>query len=135
MSKIDMQDSRQYDSGIERFLMSQMNVSITDALADYVRARVKSGRFNNASEVVREALRRMEEHDRREERIGNPTIEDILSDMTTLQVAAIRERVLAGIAESERGEYTEYEGREGMSRLAAELKAEGRARLKKAAKR
>ena len=39
--------------------MDQMNVSITDQLAGYVRKKVKSGRYNNASEVVREALRRM----------------------------------------------------------------------------
>ena len=45
--------------------MDQMNVSITDHLAEYVRARVKSGRYNNASEVVREALRRMELDDQR----------------------------------------------------------------------
>ena len=37
--------------------MDQMNVSITDQLAGYVRKKVKSGRYNNASEVVREALR------------------------------------------------------------------------------
>jgi Arc/MetJ-type ribon-helix-helix transcriptional regulator len=36
--------------------MAQMNVSITEALASYVRERVRSGRFSNASEVVREAL-------------------------------------------------------------------------------
>jgi putative addiction module CopG family antidote len=36
--------------------MGQMNVSITDHLAGYVRKKVKSGRYNNASEVVREAL-------------------------------------------------------------------------------
>jgi putative addiction module CopG family antidote len=45
--------------------MDQMNVSITDQLAGYVRKKVKSGRYNNASEVVREALRRMENEDER----------------------------------------------------------------------
>ncbi len=34
--------------------MDQMNVSITDRLAGYVRKKLKSGRYNNASEVVRE---------------------------------------------------------------------------------
>ena len=37
--------------------MDQMNVSITDKLAGYVRKKVKSGCYNNASEVVRDALR------------------------------------------------------------------------------
>jgi antitoxin ParD1/3/4 len=36
--------------------MDQMNVSVTDHLAEYVRDKVKSGRYNNASEVVREGL-------------------------------------------------------------------------------
>jgi antitoxin ParD1/3/4 len=115
--------------------MDQMNISITDALADYVRARVKSGRYNNASEVVREALRRMEQDDLRAERLAEPTLEDVLTDLTAQQVDSIRQRVLEGIAEMERGEYTEYEGREGLARLSAEVKARGRARLREAAKR
>ncbi|MGH7041401.1 MAG: type II toxin-antitoxin system ParD family antitoxin [Acetobacteraceae bacterium] len=34
-----------------------MNVSLTPKLADFVRRRVASGLYNNASEVIREALR------------------------------------------------------------------------------
>ena len=41
--------------------MDQMNVSMTDHLAGYVRKKVKSGRYNNASEVVRAALRLLEQ--------------------------------------------------------------------------
>ena len=44
-----------------------MNVSLTPQLEAMVRAQVASGRYNNASEVVRDALRRMEE---REERLN-----------------------------------------------------------------
>ncbi len=112
--------------------MDQMNVSITDHLARYVRARVKSGRYNNASEVVREALRRMEEADERALRIAALTIEDVLTDLTALQTDRIRRRVLEGIAEIERGEYTEYEGREGLTKLSAGIKARGRELLAKA---
>ena len=36
-----------------------MNVSLTPELERYVRRKVKSGYYNNASEVVREALREM----------------------------------------------------------------------------
>ena len=36
-----------------------MNVSLTPKLEKYVRAKVKSGAYNNASEVIREALRAM----------------------------------------------------------------------------
>ena len=40
-----------------------MNVSLTPALEEFVSTKVKSGRYNSASEVVREALRLLEEHE------------------------------------------------------------------------
>ena len=40
-----------------------MNVSLTPQLEKFVSAKVESGRYNSASEVVREALRLLEEHD------------------------------------------------------------------------
>jgi antitoxin ParD1/3/4 len=44
--------------------MSTMNVSLTPQLEKLVQERVKSGRYTSASEVIREALRLMEEKDR-----------------------------------------------------------------------
>ncbi len=41
-----------------------VNVSLTPQLEELVRQKVRSGLYNNASEVVREALRLMEERDR-----------------------------------------------------------------------
>jgi len=43
-----------------------MNVSLTDELANFVKAKVTSGRYASSSEVVREALRLMESLERRE---------------------------------------------------------------------
>ena len=40
-----------------------MNVSLTPELEQYVHSKVKSGRYLSASEVVREALRLLEERD------------------------------------------------------------------------
>lgn len=40
-----------------------MNVSLTPALEKFVNAKVDSGRYNSASEVVREALRLLEEQE------------------------------------------------------------------------
>jgi antitoxin ParD1/3/4 len=40
-----------------------MNVSLTPELENFVSTKVQSGRYNSASEVVREALRLLEEHD------------------------------------------------------------------------
>ena len=41
-----------------------MNVNLTPHLDQMIRQKVASGLYNSASEVVREALRLMEEHDR-----------------------------------------------------------------------
>ena len=40
-----------------------MNVSLTPYLEAMIQQKVQSGRYNNASEVVREALRLLEERD------------------------------------------------------------------------
>lgn len=40
-----------------------MNVSLTPELEKYVSAKVETGRYNSASEVVREARRLLEEFD------------------------------------------------------------------------
>jgi antitoxin ParD1/3/4 len=106
--------------------MDQMNVSITDQLAGYVRKKVKTGRYNNASEVVREALRRMEDEDERALRLGKPTAEDILTDLSEEQLDGIRRRVRAGIEGIKAGKFIEYEGREGLKKLADGVKVRGR---------
>lgn len=41
-----------------------MNVSLTPRLEEIIQNKVKSGLYNNASEVVREAIRQMDERDR-----------------------------------------------------------------------
>jgi len=41
-----------------------MNVSLTPELERFVQTKVESGRYNSASEVVREALRLLDEHER-----------------------------------------------------------------------
>lgn len=106
--------------------MPQMNISITDKLADYVRKKVKLGRYNNASEVVREALRQMENQDARTARLAQPTVEDILTDLTAGELERIRRRVLKRIKSIDAGDYRLYEGRSGLARLAEGVKARGR---------
>lgn len=65
-----------------------MNISITPELDAFLQSRVKSGRYQTTSEVVREALRLLERHEQdREEAI--------------LQLKAKLER---GAAQAERGE-------------------------------
>jgi antitoxin ParD1/3/4 len=109
--------------------MDQMNVSITDELVGYVRKKVKSGRYNNASEVVRDALRRMEEQDAKAIRLARPTAEALIADMTAEQVEAIRRRVREGIQALESGEFDAYDGFNGLQELADKVKVRGRKRL------
>ncbi len=60
-----------------------MNVSLTPHLEAMIRQKVESGRYNNASEVVREALRLLEERDR---------------------LARTRAAIASGVAQIKRGE-------------------------------
>lgn len=109
--------------------MDQMNVSITDELASYVRKKVKSGRYNNASEVIRDALRRMEEEDVKAIRLAQPTADALLADMTGQQIEEIRRRVRSGIQALAAGNYKSYEGPAGLRDLTDGVKARGRKRL------
>ena len=65
-----------------------MNISLTKELENRVKARVKSGMYNNASEVIREALRFWELN---EEWIKQERLRGLLR---------------ASIEQMERGEYT-----------------------------
>ena len=65
-----------------------MNVHLTPELEALVQAKVKSGRYNSASEVVREALRLFEERD----------------ELLELRKDAIRQQIDAGWYSLRRGE-------------------------------
>jgi antitoxin ParD1/3/4 len=48
-----------------------MNVSLTEELANFVKSKVAGGRYSSSSEVVREALRLMEKVEQQEaEKLG-----------------------------------------------------------------
>lgn len=68
-----------------------MNVSLTPELDKFVSSKVESGRYSSASEVVREALRLLEEHDR----------------ARGAQLAAFNQELGARLASLDRGEYAE----------------------------
>jgi putative addiction module CopG family antidote len=72
-----------------------MNVSLTPALEDYVRRKVATGLFNNASEVVRAALRLMVER----ETVSHaaPEKSEILGRLKALE-PELRERGIASAA-------------------------------------
>lgn len=66
-----------------------MHVSLTPELESRIRAKVESGLYNNASEVIREALRFMDTH------------EDWIHE---LKLARLREQLKAGADQLDRGE-------------------------------
>jgi antitoxin ParD1/3/4 len=68
-----------------------MNVSLTPELDKFVSAKVESGRYNSASEVIREALRLLEEHER----------------ARAVQLAAFNQELGARLASLDRGEFAE----------------------------
>ncbi|MDR3674660.1 MAG: type II toxin-antitoxin system ParD family antitoxin [Acidobacteriota bacterium] len=79
-----------------------MNVNLTPALEMLVQNKVKTGRYNSASEVVREALRLFEERDQ----------------IRQLQIQDLRKKINKGWASLERGEGVD--GQEFFRALATE---------------
>jgi antitoxin ParD1/3/4 len=75
--------------------MKQLNVSITPHFAKFIHRKVRSGRYSNASEVVREALRRFEQ----DEEIRK---QDSVTDPEGVEVA-----IAKAFGSIERGDYTE----------------------------
>jgi antitoxin ParD1/3/4 len=65
-----------------------MNVSLTPELESFVNTRVQSGRYNSASEVIREALRLLEEQEQ----------------VRQAQLTAFRREIDSRVAALDRGE-------------------------------
>ena len=85
-----------------------MHVSLTPELESRVKAKVESGLYNNASEVIREALRFMETH---EEWINE------------VKLARLREQINLGLAQLQQGQGTAIESKEQLDRLFETIKA------------
>ena len=77
-----------------------MNVSLTAELEKYVRRKVASGLYNNASEVIREALRLHVENERapptRHAR-ESPRKDDVVAELAALE-KPLRQRGLTSVA-------------------------------------
>lgn len=78
-----------------------MHVSLTEKLDEYVRQKVASGLYNNASEVIREALRLK--------------IATEQSDEAKLQ--RLREAINEGWEQADRGEFADYSLEKSLARL------------------
>ena len=111
--------------------VEQMNISISPQMARFIRRKVKTGSYTNISEVVRTAVRRMQEQEAREARLARSDADSILTELTVAQTARLEKNVREGLAAIGRGEYTDYIGREGLARLADAVKSRGRKLLAK----
>ncbi len=109
--------------------VEQMNISLSPKMAKFIRSKVKTGSYTNISEVVRTAVRRMQEEEAREARMAHRAADDILAQLSPEDLALVNRRAREGFAAIERGAYTDYIGRAGLDKLAAEVKARGRKRL------
>jgi antitoxin ParD1/3/4 len=72
---------------------SSLNVSLTPELEKFVQSRVGSGRYQTASEVVREGLRLLELQERRQEQV----------------MVALKDKLKRGAAQSLRGDLADGE--------------------------
>jgi len=84
-----------------------MNVSLTPELEQLVSDKVKSGLYNSASEVVREALRLLKEQDA----------------LKAYRLEELRREIAVGLQQADRGEVAPLD--------IAAIQAEGRKRLGK----
>jgi antitoxin ParD1/3/4 len=84
--------------------VEQMNISLSPQMARFIRARVKNGDYTNASEVVRDAVRRLQEAEASRKQRANLE----------------RSRIRQGIRDIEEGRYEDYD-EAGLARLAKQL--------------
>ncbi len=84
-----------------------MHVSLTSELESRIKAKVESGLYNNASEVIREALRFMETH------------EDWIHE---IKMAGLREQLKVGADQLDRGEGIEIHSKTALNSLFNDIK-------------
>ena len=89
-----------------------MNISLTPELENLVAEKVASGRYLSASEVIREALRLLEQFEQQR-----------VVDLQQLQ-----RQVAVGLSELDNGEFTDYDPKQMKSRISQIKKAGRKAR-------
>lgn len=95
-----------------------MNVSLTPQLEKLVNQKLATGRYQSGSEVVRDALRLLEERDRLQEE----------------RLAKLRIEIGRGLADFQAGRYKIYD-EAGLKKLAGEIDRQGRERLARRSRR
>jgi len=78
-----------------------IHISLTEKLDEYVKSKVQSGLYNNASEVVREALR----------------LKIATEEAEALKLQRLREAIAPAWEQAERGEFADYSLEKSLNKL------------------
>src|ERR1019366_2851754 len=97
--------------------IEQMNISLPPKMARFIRGKVKDGQYTNASEVVRDAVRHMQEAEAA--RNDRALLADFESHLPVSEREDIHRSVRRGIRDIEAGRFEEH-NEEGLRLLAAE---------------
>lgn len=100
--------------------IEQMNISLSPQMARFIRDKVKKGEYTNSSEVVRDAVRRMQEEEalKRERTL----LSDFESRLTKAERDGIRRGVRRGTQDIAMGRYEDYDA-DGLRALPKKLAA------------
>jgi antitoxin ParD1/3/4 len=91
-------------------IMPTRNINLTEHLDDFVEHQVSSGRYSNASEIVRDALRLLEEQEQERE----------------AKLKALRRAAKQGFVEIDQGKGIVLKGKSAIGRFITKIEAEGR---------
>jgi antitoxin ParD1/3/4 len=90
--------------------MPTRNINLTEHFDNFVERQVSAGRYGNASEIVREALRLLEDQEQERE----------------AKLKALRQAAKQGFAEIDQGKGIVLKGKKAIGRFITEIEAEVR---------
>lgn len=89
-----------------------MNINLNDHFENFIEERIKSGQYNSASEVVRDALRLLEEQEQ----------------IRAMKMQALKAEIQKGLDDLQQGRYSTYSD-ETLGEFFEDVKKRGRERL------
>jgi len=92
--------------------MPTRNINLTDHLDEFVERQVASGRYSNASEIVRESLRLLEEQEQERK----------------AKLKALRQAAKQGFGEIDQGQGIVLKGKKAIHQFIAEIETEVRSK-------
>lgn len=110
--------------------IEQMNISLPPKMARFIRGKVKAGQYTNASEVVRDAVRHMQEAEAAQKWLHG----DLNGPLLPGEQESVRARVRQGIEDLENGRHEEFD-EAGLHQHFAGIAERGKKRLAAIAKR